>query len=518
MRLPMALPDEILFSRISRHLSITGYRVEQYLKIFIGSSRASIHPFLNAHLLTISKYCSESAIELRQTQTLIPLFSHYVSEHRKQINNLSLSADDLVRACQLICFREHEVLSLKFCPACAQEDMKSYGVSYWHRSHQIPGIEACYKHRVWLEHQELLQRPHISNQCLPPTTTSSKQSSSLAWQLAKYSKNVLDKLSNESYKGRNFIDELIGKGYITASGRLWRTRFSTEMFEFVSKLKYPEKSLLPSSIKDLKYWSLILKNKGNQHPFKHLLLGFWLEKTRDKHVNPTSSKDQICDDKESIEQRCCALLIKGSSMAEVSRITDKSRCYIKHLALRKNIPINLKPKILTEELKRKIIKMAYKGFHRFAIAKQFGVSSGTVEMMISTPSGLVEWRQRCKAESRCRRYKVQLIRFKKNNPDALRQQVKEKCGAAFFWLYLHEKEWLEIHLPEATKPIYKNRVDWHQRDVELADIITKLLEQHLEKVTITELDRLLGRHGWLIKKRDELPITMAVYAQHLKDH
>ncbi|WP_341456105.1 TnsD family Tn7-like transposition protein [Parageobacillus thermoglucosidasius] len=39
---------------------------------------------------------------------------------------------------------------LRYCPICAKEDMEKYGEMYWHRIHQISGIEICLDHFVWL--------------------------------------------------------------------------------------------------------------------------------------------------------------------------------------------------------------------------------------------------------------------------------------------------------------------------------------------------------------------------------
>ena len=35
---------------------------------------------------------------------------------------------------------------LRYCPECAQEDIKKYGETYWHRLPQLPGIKICPKH------------------------------------------------------------------------------------------------------------------------------------------------------------------------------------------------------------------------------------------------------------------------------------------------------------------------------------------------------------------------------------
>ena len=40
--------------------------------------------------------------------------------------------------------------SLYYCPACAEEELSRYGEPYWHRMHQIPGVDICLTHRLKL--------------------------------------------------------------------------------------------------------------------------------------------------------------------------------------------------------------------------------------------------------------------------------------------------------------------------------------------------------------------------------
>jgi len=42
-----------------------------------------------------------------------------------------------------ICTARHDAY---LCPKCVKEDQDTYGVSYWHREHQIPGVIWCNKH------------------------------------------------------------------------------------------------------------------------------------------------------------------------------------------------------------------------------------------------------------------------------------------------------------------------------------------------------------------------------------
>src|SRR6266567_2356339 len=39
---------------------------------------------------------------------------------------------------------------LRFCPRCIEEDRRRFGECYWHRIHQVPGVEICPLHKVWV--------------------------------------------------------------------------------------------------------------------------------------------------------------------------------------------------------------------------------------------------------------------------------------------------------------------------------------------------------------------------------
>lgn len=43
---------------------------------------------------------------------------------------------------------------LYFCPECAQHDLKLFGESYWHRVHNLPGVQVCVLHEIELRASE----------------------------------------------------------------------------------------------------------------------------------------------------------------------------------------------------------------------------------------------------------------------------------------------------------------------------------------------------------------------------
>jgi hypothetical protein len=519
MILPLAFPNEILFSRLVRHFTLTGMTIENYLSTVYDNHKVTIHPYLTAGLSQLSEFSLESPVELMNEQTLAPLFIHFLPSYQSTISSglLSSNAAYAIRACQLTSVKEKESLSIKFCPQCSIENIQEFGTSYWHRSHQIPGIESCFKHQVWLVHLPLVERSKLNRGFLPQVDISPKQSSLLSYELAKYATNYLNCVSknNQSFNVKDIITKLDKLGFVTKNGHFRRKRLVEDFYQFTQNLAYHSQHLLPESSTDFRYVSYLLSGKVSQHPFKYLLLGFWLS----KHLPCEEHHEPVTDDSapaELLESKCIALLHQGESMASVGRLIGKSRCYVKALALRLNIPVNLKPKQITEDMKSKIMFLARKGFHRSVIAKRVGISVGSVEQQISTSPELVQWRKQCRHESKRRRYKLQITRFIQRKPKAIRQQIKSSCNAAFFWLYAYEKQWLESHLPKAQKPVAKPRVDWHQRDLMLVPKVCAIMEKYQNQLSRTQLDKQLGGHSWLIKKKHKLPLTMNMYSKLIK--
>lgn len=514
MQLPKVLPDESLFSRICRYLTQSNALRDEGLKHLLGDERAAIHPYLTSGLVTISKFTTEMPSELLFTQTLRPLFAFFLPEYSAIIQDPKVNSSELIRACQISTFREREKLNIKHCPLCAAKDIYTHGVAYWRSVQQLPGIESCSKHSMWLIHNEVPSRIHLSADFLPCAMLSSLPSNNLAQEFAQYVEHYISLICSnklEQNLSHRYGKELKQKGLQTTSGRTRRLQLYRGLYEFATQILPANNPLLPKSPEDFSYFSALIASNFNQHPFKHLLLNFYLSlQTTPVEVASIPKVERAPD----IEERCCTLLRAGVSMAQTGREIGKSRCYVKAVALKNAIPVNLRPKIITHQVKEVIIKMAYKGFHRNAIARIFDISSGSVELIISSIDGLVQWRKRCKAESFRRRYKCQILRFIEHNPSVCRQEIKFGCEAAFFWLYTHERSWLEANLPKAQPVVRVDRVNWEKRDIELSEKIITLVQCSERPMTRTELEKVLVISGWLTSKRRRFPMTFNVLKKH----
>lgn len=511
MRLPQALPDESFHSRICRHIKLCGITTEQYLKDVFGDNRASVHPYLNASLGSVCKALNQSAHKVWLNQTLAPLFFHFLPKYREVISDFNVSPNRLIRASQISAFREKERLRIKYCPNCAEEEVSKFGVPYWHCLHQITGVDACPRHGVWLSHIGLPERSHIEMPSITPIEP--LDCSSMAAKFADYCGGYLHQIRMNELKlsSENRIEILSKKGFITNSGQIRRKQICEELFVLSEQVLPSESALKPKSGQDFSYWSPVLSGAMNQPPFKQLILDFYLDQLAEDEKPKCLS--QLENSNLLVEACCCDLLRKGCSMAEVSRQIGKSRCYVKGIAFKYQIPVNLCPKVITEALKQDVIELARKGFHRQVIARKHQVSTGSVELIISTTGGLVEWRKLCKHQSMSRRYKAQITRFLLTQPQATIQNVKTECEPAFFWLYLHQKNWLDSYLPAPQKVQHVDRVDWGERDKELAKRVVQILDKAGYAMSRTQLDRELGSHGWLTAKKENLPLTLQAYYQ-----
>ncbi|EJM0974759.1 hypothetical protein NNU14_003929, partial [Enterobacter hormaechei] len=256
----------------------------------------------------------------------------------------------------------------------------------------------------------------------------------------------------------SYSDKLSNLGYVTKSGRIRRVKLLSHFYSFTSQLHYPSSNVLPSSESDFKYITNLLYNQYSQHIFKYLIFEYWLSKQRRIRKTPEIITEHSADSTHNLEQECLVLLKQGLSISSISKQTGKSRTYIKSVAYAFGMEDLFDPTKLKSSVRERVIALARKGFHRSEIARRLSVSTGSVEMLISSVNGLVEWRKQCKHESKRRRYKCQILRYRYNNPLRIRKEIKRDCNAAFYWLYHHEPKWLESVLPKPSRPHLHPRI------------------------------------------------------------
>ncbi|MCZ8355625.1 MAG: TniQ family protein [Cyclobacteriaceae bacterium] len=149
---PLPYPDELLNSLIARYIYHTGHPSQIAITELFGrpfSICFHLPHSLDKLIERISSVIRVEIDDLIEKHTLFGFLTSFGSISRKE------------KMYRYIAFGEGnfsnykidglELGKLKYCVLCAQEDIGNYGETYWHRSHNLPSVNACYKHNCQLE-------------------------------------------------------------------------------------------------------------------------------------------------------------------------------------------------------------------------------------------------------------------------------------------------------------------------------------------------------------------------------
>jgi DNA-binding Lrp family transcriptional regulator len=178
---------------------------------------------------------------------------------------------------------------LRFCPACKRKDEECYGETYWHRLHQLPGVEVCPTHETFLENSGVglrANRKHLQFISAEQATRSvpaqlldvRNRDHQALLQAAQDAKRLLSRpisgISLELLYGR-YLRQLVERGLATYTGSIHVKKLLAEFTTYYSPalLKLLHCELRGGDV-EKSNWLLRLARppKHAQHPIYHLLL------------------------------------------------------------------------------------------------------------------------------------------------------------------------------------------------------------------------------------------------------
>lgn len=155
---PTPYPDELLYSIIARyHIRSGNNNAKATLRDLFNSTTVTAVVELPSNINTLISNLpvgtSFKAEELIYNHTMFPYFTAFITEDRaKRIYDYMLSDNGSKIYSELGLSNSYIKLNtyLRFCPECVEEDLKQYGETYWHRIHQVAGLNFCIKHKKLL--------------------------------------------------------------------------------------------------------------------------------------------------------------------------------------------------------------------------------------------------------------------------------------------------------------------------------------------------------------------------------
>lgn len=153
---PKPYVDELAYSVFARYFERSGYICYTSCSedLYVNPKNKPSIEFFN--LLTNDAIDNivplvGSMENLILNHTMFNYYSAFLSNSNKhQAFDYALSMDIKALMNSLPIPKSKTTRYLRYCPLCAKEDRELYGETYWHRAHQVFGVNVCYKHGCYL--------------------------------------------------------------------------------------------------------------------------------------------------------------------------------------------------------------------------------------------------------------------------------------------------------------------------------------------------------------------------------
>jgi hypothetical protein len=298
---PDPYPEEILYSVWARFSDQVRYSSKQdVLRELFGSRMhwAGVEfpchlGYLVDHLPFGHSYTVDWFIE---HHTLLPYYRPFLPPERiKRMRELMINGginNPINRIVGVVSRETRSPLWLRYCPSCVEHDTELFGECYWHRLHQVLGVEICPVHMTFLENSPVLARGPFAarefisaERAIQATPSRVAVPSPFYKELMDIAADALYLLTNScdccghDYLRKQYQALLSQRGFIARNGRIRVSEFLVSFADY-----YPSEllHLLHSEFKQMRYpgmsWpARMLVSRESQHPMHHLLVLHFLE-------------------------------------------------------------------------------------------------------------------------------------------------------------------------------------------------------------------------------------------------
>lgn len=170
---PAPYPDELLYSVLARYYGKSGYLsyTSAANDLFADSKARPDAEFLNP--LTPDAYASITRTMPVEyiviKHTMFPYYGRFLKleQRRQALEAIAAMKTNIRNFMGIPKSREGEGRYLRYCPVCVDSDRKQYGETYWHRIHQMIGVNLCPYHLCRLVNSSLTLSRKASPMLIP---------------------------------------------------------------------------------------------------------------------------------------------------------------------------------------------------------------------------------------------------------------------------------------------------------------------------------------------------------------
>lgn len=249
---PEIYPDELLYSQLARCYVKAGYPAYIYMaEDFFQDKKARpdiefINTFTPVALRIVTR---ETPIEdIVMKHTMFPYYGRFISKNRRNKAYQALIGMRGNYNNLLPKVKSYQERFLHYCPLCVKADRDKFGETYWHRNHQITGINVCPIHRCYLKNSEVVISAkaspilHHAEGIIPQKDSVELVQNDIEYELADYVAAVFQSglvMDSDVGIGEFLHSRMIGTKYLSARGK---KRYMELLYrDFISYYeKFPE--------------------------------------------------------------------------------------------------------------------------------------------------------------------------------------------------------------------------------------------------------------------------------------
>ena len=229
---PTFYPDELIYSLFARYFVKSGYMGYASAAEDLFENKTT-HPdieFINKLSDEVLEHLQMSMpmAELIEKHTMFAYYGRFLPrERRQQALEMLLKMDERYHNLIYVTKSKSITRYLRYCPICAADDRRKYGETYWHRSHQLFGVNICPVHSCILMNSlvEISSKtsPYLysAEEMVPPAEEAVQKSSSLELCIAEYVYDVFHSpvdMQTDIPVGRFFHSKMEYTPYLSPRG------------------------------------------------------------------------------------------------------------------------------------------------------------------------------------------------------------------------------------------------------------------------------------------------------------
>ncbi|WP_232353994.1 TnsD family transposase [[Bacillus] enclensis] len=542
-------PDELLYSFISRYHTYSVNTSTTYTtkELFEGRRMLATPDLpinLNSIYNSISVFSELGIDELIGNHTFYYYYANFLEHEQREFVRNTMCTGEIKGAIHMkagvmpsgIKEKEH----FYYCKECVSEDIEKVGETYWHLSHQLPGVFICTKHKSFLRESNLEFRSkkrfefYLASEKIRDHSNTSIKGLKCYEQLSQIasecvylaSKNLNFSLKNVQKIYRNL---LLRQGYISGHGRVNQKKLAKDFERFYDQEIL---NILQSSVSydSPECWlkSITRKHRKSFHPLRHILLILFLHETLESieqmkvtdgmpfGKGPYPCLNRAAGHYGELKVNKCEIKVCSKTKLPIGSFKCKCGFYysrkgpdtIQDDSFRIDRVIQYGE--VWVEMVNKLIHEQARSYR--SVARQLEVDTKTV---IKYSKKDHEYAVKTKNKDNWQREdkKKEWLSLINDNPQYGVTKIRKIKPSLYIWLYRNSKEWLQKNSPKEKRITqHKQRIDWGGRDCEILKEVERVTADLIDReppvrITVSLIGSEVGKRTILQKHLNKLPLT-----------